>query len=337
MGHEMRVGVLGAAGMVGGQLLRLLEEKALPLAELRLFATARSAGLAIPFAGEKLTVEEVGPGSFRGLDFAFFCATAEAAREHAPMAADAGCVVIDKSRAFRMDPDVPLAVPEVNPQALRRHRGIIASPNCSTIQLVMALNPLHRAAGIRRVVVATYQSVSGTGREAVAELRRQAEAFLAGREGAAEVYPQPIAFNLFPHIDEFGPHGYSGEEVKLVEETRKILEAPGLRLTATTVRVPVFVGHAEAVNVELDRRVTRQEALDLLRAQPGLVLVEEGYPTPLAVAGSDDVFVGRVREDASAENALDLWVVADNLRKGAATNAVQIAQFLWKGSPQSCG
>ncbi len=324
----LRVAVLGAAGMVGQKVLELLEERSFPLAELRLLATARSAGQRLPFARTELAVEEVTATAFDRVQLAFFCASTEASRRWAPVAAAGGCVVIDKSSAFRLDPEVPLVVPEVNAHALRRHRGIIASPNCSTIQLVLALYPLHRAAGLRRVIVVTYQSVSGTGREAIAELREQTRSVLEGRPATAQVYPHPIAFNLFPQVEDFEADGYCREEHKLMDETRKLLELPGLRVSATTVRVPVFVGHCEAVNVELGRRLGREEALRALRAQPGLVVMEEGYPTPQACEGRDEVFVGRVREDPSHERSLDLWVVADNLRKGAATNALQIAQRL---------
>jgi aspartate-semialdehyde dehydrogenase len=323
--------------LVGGELLRVLEQRSFPLARLRGFATGRSAGHFLRFRGEDLPLEEVTPNAFAGLDLAFFCVDAEVAKTLAPIAAAQGCTVIDKSSAFRRDPDIPLAVPEVNPQVLHGRPRIVASPNCSTIQLVVALWPLHRAAGLRRVVVSTYQSVSGTGREAMSELKAQARTILAGEEARPELYPHPIAFNLFPQIEAFGADGYCREEVKLFEETRRILELPDLRITATTVRVPVFVGHCEAVNVELDRRMTRAEAIQCLRAAPGIVVLEHDYPTPMLCQGRDEVFVGRVREDPSLDRALDLWVVADNLRKGAATNAVQIAEFLQGEGKLACG
>ncbi|HSW10936.1 MAG TPA: aspartate-semialdehyde dehydrogenase [Bacillota bacterium] len=326
--QRIRVGVVGATGLVGGELLRVLEQRSFPLAELRVFASGRSAGNAIRFRGDDLPLEEATPGVFADLDLAFFCAGADVAETLAPLAAARGCVVIDKSSAFRRDPGIPLAVPEVNPQVLKGCPRIVASPNCSTIQLVVAISPLHRAAGLRRVVVSTYQSVSGTGREAVTELKEQARAVLAGGEVCPDVYPHPIAFNLFPQIEEFGADGYSREEVKLIEETRRILELPDLRITATTARVPVFVGHCAAVNVELERRMSRAEAVQCLRAGPGIIVLDQDYPTPLMVEGRDEVFVGRVREDPSQDRGLDLWVAADNLRKGAATNAVQIAEFL---------
>ena len=335
--RRIRVGVVGATGLVGGELVRVLEQRSFPLADLRVFATGRSAGSVIPFRGEDLPLEEVAPGVFADLDLAFFCASADVAQTLAPIAAAQGCIVVDKSSAFRRDPTVPLAVPEVNPQVLRDRPRIIASPNCSTIQLVVAVWPLHRVAGLRRVVVSTYQSVSGTGREAVTELRQQARAVLTGEEVRPRVYPHPIAFNLFPHIEEFGDDGYSREEVKLMEETRRILGLPGLRITATAVRVPVFVGHCESVNVELERRLSREEAVQCLRAQPGIIVLEQDYPTPLMSQGRDEVFVGRIREDPSLDRGLDLWVAADNLRKGAATNAVQIAEFLQGEGQLGCG
>lgn len=318
-------------------MLRVLEQRSLPLSELRVFATGRSTGNVIRFRGEDLPLEEAAPGVFADLDLAFFCAGADVAQALAPLAVAKGCVVVDKSSAFRRDPGVPLAVPEVNPQVLRGCPRIIASPNCSTIQLVVAIAPLHRAAGLRRVVVSTYQSVSGTGREAVNELKEQTRAVLAGGQASAGVYPHPIAFNLFPQIEEFGADGYSREEVKLIEETRRILELPDLRITATTVRVPVFVGHCAAVNVELERSMSRAEAVQCLRAGPGIIVLEQDYPTPLLCQGRDEVFVGRVREDPSQDRGLDLWVAADNLRKGAATNAVQIAEFLLGEGQAACG
>jgi len=333
----VRVGVVGATGMVGAELVRVLEHRSFPLGELRVFATGRSAGGLVRYRGLDLPLEEVTPEVFCDLDLAFFCAGADVAQKIAPAAAARGCIVIDKSSAFRRDPAVPLAVPEVNPQVLRNRPRIIASPNCSTIQLVVALWPLHRAAGLRRVVVSTYQSVSGTGREGVVELREQVRAVLAGEEARQGVYPHPIAFNLFPHIEEFGADGYSREEVKLMEETRRLVGLPGLRITVTTVRVPVFVSHCESVNVELERRLSREEAVQCLRAQPGVIVMEDDYPTPLACQGRDEVFVGRVREDPSLDRGLNLWIVADNLRKGAATNAVQIAEFLQGEGQLACG
>lgn len=330
----LRVGVVGAAGAVGRQLLQVLEERRFPVAELRLMATSRSAGTHLEFHGETLMVEETDPSRLSGLDLVFMAVGTEASRTLAPEAVRRGAVVIDKSNAFRMDPAVPLVVPEVNPEAARGHRGILASPNCSTIQLVVALQPLRRLGELRRVMVATYQSVSGTGIDAIEELRRQAADALAGNPVEAVVYPHPIAFNVIPHIDAFDEHGYSQEEMKLVRETRRILARPDLPVTATAVRVPVFVGHAEVVVAQFDRPVEPEAARRVLATAPGVCVLDEPgaarYPTPLAAAGRDEVFVGRLRQDLALEDALTFWVVADNLRKGAATNAVQIAELLWE-------
>jgi len=265
------------------------------------------------------------------VDLALFAGGA-ASKEFARPAVSCGAVVIDNSSTFRLEPDVPLVVPEVNPEAVKDHKGIIANPNCSTIQMVVALKPLHDAARIRRVVVSTYQAVSGAGAEAMEELRSQVPAVLSGQTVQPEVFPWPIAFNLFPHIDVFLENGYCKEEMKMILETQKIMAAPEMRITATTVRVPVFVGHSEAVNVETEKKLTAEEARRLLAAAPGVVVEDDParnlYPLPIRAAGRDEVFVGRVREDFSVECGLNLWIVADNLRKGAATNAVQIAELL---------
>lgn len=329
-----RVAVVGAAGAVGTQVVRLLEERGFPVAGLRLMATKRSAGTKVMFRGEGIEIEEASIPALAGTEIVFMAVGTDVSREMAPQLARQGAVVIDKSNAFRMDPEVPLAVPEVNPSAIRRHKGIIASPNCSTIQLVVALNPIRQAAGLKRVIVSTYQSVSGTGIDAIHELEEQTRQYVRGEPLARRVYPHQIAFNCLPHIDTFEPNGYTQEEMKLVRETRRILEDEELAVSATAVRVPVFVGHSEAVTIQTKERISAQQARDLLSGAPGVVLQDDPanniYPLPIAAAGRDEVFVGRVRENLALDNGLDMWVVADNLRKGAATNAVQIAEFLVK-------
>ena len=326
------VAVVGAAGAVGTQVVRLLEERGFPVADLRLYATKRSAGTRVRFKDEELVVRELTGPSLDGARLAFLAVGTEASRELAPALARQGVTVIDKSNAFRMDPGVPLVVPEVNPEALAGHRGIVASPNCSTIQLVVALNPIRRRAGLRRVIVSTYQSVSGTGVDAMAELREQTRQVLDGQEPTRKVYPHQIAFNCLPHIDDFDANGYSLEEMKLVRETRRIFGDESLAISATAVRVPVFISHSEAVTVQTERPLSAEEARALLRQAPGVVVQDDPgravYPLPIHAAGRDEVFVGRIRQDLALENGLSLWVVADNLRKGAATNAVQIAEHL---------
>lgn len=340
-GDGLRVAVVGATGAVGGEILRVLRERRFPVAELVPLATTRSAGAAVAWGEERLQVAEAVPSSFDGIDLAFFCATTDASRQLAPEAARRGAVVIDKSNAFRMDDNVPLVVPEVNPGAAFSHRGIIASPNCSTIQLVVPLAPIHRRVRVARVIVSSYQSVSGAGLDAVGELVREVQAFV--RAGCPvppppdfvspeKVFSRPIAFNCLPQIDEFDDAGSTGEETKLLRETRRILDCPGLPLAATCVRVPVLVGHALAVNIDTDPPLDPDAARRLLEASPGVRVIDDPprgqYPLPLDVAGRDEVFVGRIRRDPSAQNGLMMWIVADNLRKGAATNAVQIAELL---------
>lgn len=328
----MRVGIVGATGLVGGKVLEILQERKFPVSELRLLATARSAGAVMTAFGRETKVAEVGPDSFRGLDLCFFAVSNDASRELAPRAVEQGAVAIDKSNAFRMDPAVPLVVPEVNAADLRRQRGIIASPNCSTIQLVVALKPIEDIAGIRRVVAATYQSVSGSGKDAMDELRVQTGEVLRGEPARPVVYPTRIAFNLIPQIDAFGPDGYTGEEWKMALETRKILGRPDLDVSATCVRVPVTVAHSEAVLIETERPLTPEAARELLSKAPSVMVIDDtaagAYTTPAEAAGSDLVFVSRIRRDLSSPNGLWIWIVADNLRKGAATNAVQIAESL---------
>lgn len=328
----LKVAVVGT-GAVGQAMLQVLAERSFPVAGIKVLATSRSAGKKVNFAGEEVTVEETTPESFRGVDLALF-AGGEASKEFARAAVAQGAVVIDNSSTFRLEPDVPLVVPEVNPEAVKKHQGIIANPNCSTIQMVVALKPLHDAARIKRVVVSTYQAVSGAGAEAIDELRTQTKAVLTDQEAEPKVFPWPIAFNLFPHIDVFLDNGYCKEEMKMILETQKIMEAPDMRVTATTVRVPVFVGHSEAINIETEKKLTAEEARRILSQAPGVVVEDDPaqklYPLPIRAAGRDEVFVGRIREDYSLPCGLNLWVVADNLRKGAATNAVQIAELLLK-------
>ncbi|HLE43715.1 MAG TPA: aspartate-semialdehyde dehydrogenase [Methylomirabilota bacterium] len=326
------VAVVGATGAAGQTTLRLLEERKFPVRALRVYASERSVGKTVTFGGESLRVEKVSPEAFRGVEVAFFSAGSAQSREYAPMAVAAGAVVIDKSSAFRMDPAVPLVVPEINPHAARRHQGIVASPNCTTVVTVMPLAPLHRAARIRRVVATSYQAVSGAGVNGVEDLRQQTLAWARGEPIVPRFFPHQIAFNVIPHIDKFGEAGYTGEEWKLVHEARKILGAPELRISPTTVRVPVFTAHSVAVNVETEDKVTAEEARRLFERFPGLRVwddpAESRYPMPVLVEGQDDCVVGRIREDVSLDRGLNFWVVGDQLRKGAATNAVQIAELL---------
>lgn len=329
--------VLGATGAVGKETLEILEERKFPLDALRLFASKRSAGGRLSCQGREWTVEELtAESSFDDVDIALISATDEISREYGRRLGEAGVLIIDDSAVFRMEDDVPLVVPEVNAHALRSiPRGIVSIPNCTTTPLVMALKPLHEAAGVKRVVVTTFQSVSGTGAAAMDELMNQTRNLLAFREAKAEVYPYQIAFNLLPHIGSFNEGGDCSEEVKILKETRKILDTPALRLSATTVRVPVLRCHSEAINVELERPLNPNEARAALAAMPGVLVYDDPskklYPMPLDATGRDEVYIGRVREDGSITNGLNLWAVSDNLRKGAALNAVQIAEYLVKG------
>jgi aspartate-semialdehyde dehydrogenase len=327
-----RVAVVGATGAVGAHMIDVLEERKFPVEVLSPLASARSAGGTVSFRGEELTVQQLTKESFEKIDLALFSAGSDVSKEFAPIAAQAGAIVIDNSAAWRMQKDVPLVVPEVNSHDIARHQGIIANPNCSTIQMVVAVKPLHDEAQIKRIVVTTFQSVSGTGKEAMDELMDECKDLLNFRSPNPTVYPYQIAFNCLPHIDEFLPSGYTKEEMKLVQETRKILGDSSIQITATTVRVPVYIGHSESVNIETARKLSANEARAILSTAPGVQLYDDPahniYPMPLDVAGKDEVYVGRIREDESIPNGLNLWVVADNLRKGAALNAVQIAELL---------
>lgn len=330
--RSYNIAIVGATGLVGRELLRVMAERDFPVGELRLLASERSAGKKLEYRGREIVVEPATPEAFRGMQFVFASVDDAISREMAPHAAQAGAVYVDDSAAWRMEPHVPLVIPEVNADDLRHHEGIIATPNCSTTVMVMALYPLHRANPIRRIIVDTYQSVSGTGTAAVEELEQQVRDFAAGRELRAETYPHPIAFNLFPHISSFREDGYSREEWKMVQETRKILHAPEMAISATCVRVPVRVGHSMAIHAEFTRPMSPQEASTLLASAPGVCVLdnprEAVYPQPYQAAGTDPVYVGRIRRDASHPNGLALWAVGDNLRKGAALNTVQIAETL---------
>ncbi|MFO7687981.1 MAG: aspartate-semialdehyde dehydrogenase [Desulfobacterales bacterium] len=337
MGEKMiDVAVAGATGAVGNQMIRCLEERNFPVRSIKLLASKRSVGRELRFRGELIPVEELTAQSFKGVGVALFSAGGDTSLAFAPLAADAGCVVVDNSSAWRMDPQVPLVVPEVNSHAIAGYKikGIIANPNCSTIQMVVVLNPIHRAFGIKRIVVSTYQAVSGTGKKAIDELFDQTRAMINFLGYEKKIYPHRIAFNCLPHIDRFQDNGYTKEEMKMVHETRKILEDDSIGVTATTVRVPVFFGHSEAVNVETREKITAAAAREILASAPGVAVIDEPlknrYPLAIDAAGQDLTLVGRIRQDESVPNGLNLWIVADNIRKGAATNAVQIAEMLVK-------
>ena len=327
---ECRIAVVGATGAVGRVFLEILEQRSFPVSSIRLLASERSAGKRMKVNGQELTVEKTTPDSFRDVDIAFISVSSEISRQLAPRAVEAGAMVIDDSSAFRMDAEVPLVVPEVNAQDLEHHRGIAAIPNCSTTPLVMVLHALHKVNPVRRVIVDTYQSVSGTGSAAVEELRLQATQVLEGKEAHSQVYPHQIAFNLLPHIEPFMDNGYTYEEWKLVEETHKIMHEPEIAISATCVRVPVYLCHSEAVHIEFAHPMSPQDARKVLSQYPGLQVLDEPrdnlYPMPVDASGKDDVFVGRIRQDASHPKGLAMWIVSDNLRKGAALNAIQIAE-----------
>ncbi|MBF0284943.1 MAG: aspartate-semialdehyde dehydrogenase [Magnetococcales bacterium] len=332
--RKYNVCVVGATGNVGREMLRILEERQFPVNEVHLLASSRSAGSRVAFMGKEVVVEDLATFDFKGMEIGLFSPGASVSKVYAPKAAEAGCVVVDNTSFFRMDPEIPLVVPEVNPEAIAQYtkRGIISNPNCSTIQMVVALKPLHDAARIKRVVVSTYQATSGAGKEAMDELYEQTKAFYTpGSTPPMKKFPKGIAFNLIPQIDVFLENGYTKEEMKMVNETKKIMD-PSIRLTATTVRVPVFNSHSEVVNIETERKLTAAQAREILSKAPGVVVVDDpangGYITPKEASGQDGTFVSRIREDDSVENGLNLWVVSDNLRKGAALNAVQIAEVL---------
>ena len=326
------VAVVGATGLVGNEMIAVLEERKFPVGKLRLFASERSEGKTLEFRDKAVAVEILGEKVFHGIDIALFSAGAERSLHYAPFAAKAGCVVVDNSSAWRMDPGVPLVVPEVNPHDLKWHKGIIANPNCSTIQMVVALKPIHDAAIIKRIVVTTFQSVSGTGRKAMDELLHQTSDILNFKDIKINVYPHQIAFNCLPHIDKFMEDGYTKEEIKMVNETIKIMGDDSIRITATTVRVPVFRGHSESINIETEKKLTANKVRAVLSSAPGIIVYDAPeknvYPLPVYAAGRDEVYVGRIREDHSIENGINMWIVSDNLRKGAALNAVQIAEKL---------
>ena len=341
---KYNVGVVGATGLVGREMVRMLEKQNFPVANLRLLASQRSRGKTLKFKGKEIVVEQLTPSSFKvsspgekpslqaRLDIALFSAGASISKEYAPLAAQEGIFVIDNSSAWRMDPEVPLVVPEINSHTLSKDKKIIANPNCSTIQMVVVLAPLHRKARIKRIVVSTYQAVSGAGQKAVVELEEQVSAIASGKKVKPMVFPHQIAYNCIPQIDVFLENGYTKEEMKMVNETKKIIEDDSIAITATCVRVPVFRGHSEAVNIETERKITPEEARQILKKTEGVVVVDDisklKYPLPTKAADSDEIFVGRIREDQSISNGLNMWIVSDNLLKGAALNAVQIGEEL---------
>ncbi|MFC1621021.1 aspartate-semialdehyde dehydrogenase [Candidatus Omnitrophota bacterium] len=335
MSKKYNVAIVGATGVVGSEFIKVLEQRKFPVNEIRLLASGRSKGKVLKFCGKDYPVQELTKDSFKGVEIALFSAGGGISKEFAPIAAKAGAIVVDNSSAWRMDPEVPLVVPEVNPDAIKKHKGIIANPNCSTIQMVVVLKPIHDAAKIKRIVVSSYQSVSGWGKEAVDQLNAEMEAHVQGKESKAkQVLPAQIAFNVIPHIDVFLPNRYTKEEMKMVNETQKIMEDSSIKVTATCVRVPVVISHAEAVNIETEKKLSAEEAIEILKKAPGVEVIDdianEKYPLPVDAAGKDPSYVGRIREDESIKNGLNLWIVSDNLRKGAALNAVQIAELLIK-------
>ncbi len=334
MSGQVRVAILGATGAVGTELIELLESRQFPVADLKLLASPRSAGSKLLFKGENLTVEAVGENSFKNVDLVLASAGSSTSKAWAEKAVEAGAVMIDNSSAFRMDPQVPLIVPEINPEAAASHRGIIANPNCTTILMAMAIWPLHQVQPIKRLVVATYQSASGAGARAMEEVKTQAQAILNNKPPQAEILPYPLAFNLFPHNSPVNDRGYCEEEMKMIDETRKIFNVPDLRLSATCVRVPVLRAHSEAINLEFETPFCADKAREILASAPGVKLVEDWqanyFPMPIDATGKDEVFVGRIRQDLSHPCGLELWLCGDQIRKGAALNAVQIAELLVK-------
>jgi len=327
---KYNVAVLGATGMVGKEMMKVLEERKFPIKKFLPLASTRTAGTKVTFKGKKYTVEVAKPESFEGVDIGLFSAGAKISEMLAPEAVKRGTVVIDNTSFYRMDPNVPLVVPEVNAYDLKWHKGIIANPNCSTAQLLMAIKPIHDVAKIKRIVVSTYQSTSGWGKEAVEELFTQTKAVLAGKKAKVKVLPKQIAFNVIPQIDSFTSNGYTKEEMKMVNETKKIMGDPSIQVTATTVRVPVVIGHSEAVNIETERKISAKQVREILSKFPTVKVMDDPekgiYPTPIDCPGKNETFVGRIREDISIPNGIDMWIVSDNLRRGAATNAVIIAE-----------
>ncbi|QCS49844.1 aspartate-semialdehyde dehydrogenase [Picosynechococcus sp. PCC 11901] len=334
MSKLVNVAILGATGAVGAELLQLLEERDFPLNNLKLLASPRSAGKTLTFKGQPITVEAVSLEAFEGIDIVLASAGGSTSKKWAKAIVEAGAVMIDNSSAFRMDPDVPLVVPEINPEAAQQHQGIIANPNCTTILMGVAIYPLHQVQPIQRIVVSTYQSASGAGAMAMEEVKQQTQAILAGEEPPTESFPYPLAFNLFPHNTPIDEAGYCEEEMKMVNETRKIFGAPDLRISATCVRVPVLRAHSEAVNLEFAQPFEPAQAKDILTTAPGVTVVEDWennyFPMPMDATGKDPVLVGRIRRDISQDNGLELWLCGDQIRKGAALNAVQIAELLWE-------
>ncbi len=330
--EKVNVAVVGATGAVGREMLKILEEKDFPFNSLKLFATEKSKGKKINFKGQQYTVDTIKKGSFTDVDIALFSIGSTPSKKLVPEVIKENVIVIDNSNAFRMDENVPLVVPEINPDDIYKHQGIIANPNCSTIQMVIALKPIYDQVGIERIVVSTYQAVSGTGKAAIDELEKQVTDFINARELKAEVYPHQIAFNVLPHIDIFFDNGYTREELKLIRESKKILTDSSLRITATAARIPVFYGHAESINIETKKEISPEELKELLADSPGIEVIDnparDEYPLPTLSENNDKVMVGRIRKDFSTEKALNMWVVANNLRKGAALNAVQIAEKL---------
>lgn len=332
MADRVNVAVLGATGAVGQELIKLLEERNFPIENLKLLASSRSAGSKVNFASQEIVVEAVDDSSFEGVDIVLASAGGSISKEYAPKAVASGAVVVDNSSAFRMDEEVPLVIPEINPEAAALHKGIIANPNCTTILMGVAIYPLHQMQPIKRIVVSTYQSASGAGARAMAEVETQAQAILNGESPKAEILPYPLAFNLFPHNSPLGDNHYCQEEMKMINETRKIFGVSDLRVTATCVRVPVLRAHSEAINLEFDQPFAVEKAQDLITSAPGVSLVEDWqqnyFPMPIDATGKDDVLVGRIRQDISHENSLEMWLCGDQIRKGAALNAVQIAELL---------
>lgn len=329
---KYNVAICGATGAVGETMLKVLQERNFPVRIMKLLASYRSVDKKYKFCNQDVLVEELTKDSFKDIEIALFSMGTELSKEFAPIAVENGATVIDNSSAFRMDKSVPLVVPEVNPQDVLWHKGIIANPNCSTIIMVLAINPIHKVSKIKRLVTSTYQAVSGTGKKAIEELREQSRAFLDGEKVISEVYPVHIAFNVLPHIDDFYEDGYTKEEMKMVHETHKIIGDNSIKITTTSVRVPVFTSHSLSINLELESKLTREDVRGILNRAPGVKVMDDPgnliYPTVLNSSGNDLVYIGRIREDNSIENGINLWVVSDQLRKGAATNAIEIAELL---------